>query len=101
MNNPMNPMQMLGTLMGGQENAGGNPMMMLLQLLNASSQGGGNPMQILQMLARQNPQVNQGLNLARGKNNQQLRAFVENMARQQGTTVEDLAKQYGLTLPPK
>ena len=76
-------------------------MMMLLQLLDASSQGGGNPMQILQMLARQSPQVNQGLNLARGKNNQQLRTFVENMARQQGTTVEELAKQYGLTLPPK
>ena len=101
MNNPMNPMQMLGALMGGQGNAGGNPMMMLLQLLNASNQGGGNPMQILQMLACQSPQVSQGLNLARGKNNQQLRNFVENMARQQGTTVEDLAKQYGLTLPPK
>ena len=101
MNNPMNPMQMLGALMGGQGNTGGNPMMMLLQLLNASSQGGGNPMQILQMLARQSPQVNRGLNLARGKNNQQLRAFVENMARQQGTTVEELAKQYGFTLPPK
>lgn len=101
MNNPMNPMQMLGTMMGGQGGAGGNPMMMLLQLLSVSSQGGGNPMQILQMLARQSPQINQGLNLAKGKDGKQLRIFVENMARQQGTTAEEVAKQYGLTLPPR
>lgn len=101
MRNPMNPMQMLGAMMGGQGAPGGNPVAMLLQMLTASSRGGGDPMQILQMLARQNPQVNQALQYTNGKSMPQLRDFVENMALQQGTTAEELARQYGLTLPPR
>ena len=70
-----------------------NPMQ-LIQLI----QGGGNPMQMLQQMAGNNPQAAQTMNILRGKNPQQVRQVVENMARQRGTTIEQMAQQMGLPL---
>lgn len=71
-----------------------NPMMMLIN----AARGGGNPMQMLQQMAGSNPQAAQAMNILRGKNPQQVRSIVENMARQRGTTIEQLAQQMGLPM---
>ena len=54
-----------------------NPMMAMLQM----ARNGGNPMQMLQ-----------------GKNPQQLRQTAENMAKQRGTSVEEIARQLGIPM---
>lgn len=73
----------------------GNPLMMLLQM----ARGGGNPMAMLNQMAAQNPQVAQMLRMMQGKNPQQLRGMAENMAKERGTTLEDVARQLGVQLP--
>lgn len=57
---------------------------------------GGNPMQMMQQMAAQNPVMRQAMDMARGKSPQELRQIADNMARQRGTTVEDIARQLGL-----
>lgn len=57
---------------------------------------GGNPMQMMQQMAAQNPIMRQAMDMARGKSPQELRQIADNMARQRGTTVEDIARQLGL-----
>ena len=67
-----------------------DPMMAMLQM----ARNGGNPMQMLQ----QNPQAAQAMRLIQGKNPQQLRQTAENMAKQRGTSVEEIARQLGLPM---
>ena len=38
------------------------------------------------------------MNLIQGKNTEQLQQIAENMARQRGTTIEEIARQYGLPM---
>ena len=71
-----------------------NPMMAMLQM----ARNGGNPMQMLQQMAGQNPQAAQAMRLIQGKNPQQLRQTAENMAKQRGTSVEEIARQFGLPM---
>ena len=71
-----------------------NPMMAMLQM----AKSGGNPMQMIQQLAAQDPRVRQFMQMTSGKNQQQLRQMAENMARERGTTVEEIARQLGLPL---
>jgi len=63
-----------------------NPMMAMLQM----ARNGGNPMQMLQQMAGQNPQAAQAM--------RQLRQTAENMAKQRGTSVEEIARQLGLPM---
>ena len=70
-----------------------NPMM-LMQML----QGGGNPQQLMQMLLSQNPQAAQLMRSLQDKPQSELRQMAENAAKARGTTLEALAKQYGLPL---
>ena len=85
----MNPMQMMSPMMGG------NPLMMLLQAMRS----GGSPMSLMERMAAQNPQAAQAMKLIRGKSPQQLRETARNMAQQRGTSLEEIARQLGLTLP--
>lgn len=55
-------------------------------------------MQFLQQMAGQNPMVSQAMSLIQGKNTEQLQQIAENMARQRGTTIEEIARQYGLPM---
>ncbi|MFQ7466209.1 MAG: hypothetical protein ACLRM0_13730 [[Clostridium] leptum] len=71
-----------------------NPMMAMLQM----ARNGGNPMQMLQQMAGQNPQAAQAMRLIQGKNPQQLRQTAENMAKQRGTSVEEIARQLGIPM---
>ncbi len=79
----MNPMQMMGN----------NPLMILMNAMR----NGGNPMTLMQQMAGQNPQVAQAMRLMQGKTPQQLRQTAENMAKQRGTSVEEIAKRLGLS----
>ena len=69
-----------------------NPMQILMQAM----QNRQDPMQMLISLAQQNPQARQVMQIVHGKSPEQLRQTVENMARERGTTVEDLARRMGL-----
>ena len=86
----MNPMQMMGQMM-----ARSNPMMMLMNAVRS----GGNPMQLLQQMAGQNPQISQFMQMINGKNPQQLSQMEENLAKERGTSVEQISKHIGFNPP--
>lgn len=72
-----------------------NPLAVMMQMM----QRGGNPMQLLAQMASQNPQAAQAMRIIQGKNPQQLRQTAENMAKEQGINLNDMAAQIGLKLP--
>ena len=63
-----------------------------------AAMGGISPTQFLQQMAGQNPMAAQAMNLIRGKTPEQLHQIADNMAKQRGTTVEGIARQYGIPL---
>lgn len=72
-----------------------NPMMQMLAMMR----GGQNPQQVLLAMAQNNPQVRQVMQMMQGKSPAELRQMADNMAAQRGTTVEDIARQLGITIP--
>ena len=72
-----------------------NPFAMMMNLARA----GGNPMQLLQQLAGRNPQAAQIMQMMQGKNQRQLRTMAENMAKERGTSLEQVVKQLGIPMP--
>ena len=71
-----------------------NPMMSMVQM----AMGGMSPVQYLQQRMGQNPQIAQAMNLIRGKTPEQLHQIADNMAKQCGTTVEEIARRYGIPI---
>ncbi len=65
-----------------------NPMMMLIQ----AARGGGNPMDILSNMSG-NPMIAQGMKLIQGKSPEQLEQLARNMAKERGTTPEQIIEQ--------
>lgn len=72
-----------------------NPMAQLMRML----QGGQNPMAVLDMLAQFNPQVKQVRDMMQGKSPAELEQMARNMARERGTTIEDIARSMGIQIP--
>lgn len=70
----------------------------LFQMINLA-RNGGNPMQLMQQMARSNPQVNQVMQMINGKSPQQLRTMCENMCKERGTSIEQVAQQMGIPIP--
>ena len=66
-------------------------------LVNAA-RSGGNPMQLMQQMAMQDPRIAQAQQMMQGKTPQQLRQMAENMARERGTTVQDIAQRLGIRI---
>lgn len=58
-------------------------------------------MNLLQQMAHSNPQVNQVMQMVNGKNPQQLRQMAENVAKEKGTTIEQVAQSLGMSIPQK
>lgn len=76
----------------------GNPLVQLMQMMG----GGMDPMQVMQNMAQsQNPQVMNAMKMINGKNPQQLKTMCENMCKQRGISVEQVAHQLGLQLPQR
>lgn len=69
-----------------------NPLMGLVNL----TRNGGNPMMLMQQMAGQNPQMQQAISMIQGKTPEQLKQMAENMAKERGMTVEQVAKNIGL-----
>lgn len=71
-----------------------NPMQ-LIQMFR----GGGNPMQLLTQMSRSNPMIGQALRMTNGKTPNEMRNMAQEMARQQGVDLNQLADSMGLKLP--
>lgn len=72
-----------------------NPMIGLVSAMKS----GKNPNFILRQMAQNNPQIKQMMQMISNKNPDQLRQMAMNMAAERGTTVEDVARQLGITIP--
>ena len=72
-----------------------NPVTQIMQLMQA----GKNPNAVLQILAQNNPQVRQVMGMINGKNPAQLEQMARNMAKERGTTIEDVARSMGIQIP--
>ncbi len=72
-----------------------NPLNMMLNALRL----GGNPMQIVQQMAAHNPQMRQFYNMVNGKSPAELKQMAENMAQERGVSINDVARQLGITVP--
>ena len=70
----------------------------LIQMVNLM-RNGGNPIGFLQMMANNNPVAAQVLNLCKGKNASQLEEIAKNLAKNNGTTIEDVARSLGISIP--
>lgn len=70
-----------------------------IQKIVSLVQNGGNPMELLSSFAQQNPQAGQMMNSLNGKSPDELRTYAENMARSYGTSLDEVAKKLGVTLP--
>lgn len=72
-----------------------NPLFAIVQ----AARGGGNPMQLMQQMAGRTPQGAQFMQMIQGKNGHQMRSIAENMAKERGVSLEQVAQQFGLQLP--
>lgn len=72
-----------------------NPMMQMMAMLR----NGMNPQQLLMQMAQNNPQARQVVQMMQGKSPEELRQMANNIAAERGTTVEDVARQLGITIP--
>lgn len=72
-----------------------NPLGMML---NAIRQG-GSPKTLLQQLAQQDPRAQQVLQILGNKPSRQQREIVQNMARERGVDIDNLARSLGIQIP--
>ena len=61
--------------------------------------GSRNPQQTMMQMARQNPQLNQAMQMVNGKTPDQMREMAMNIAQQRGIDLNALAAQMGIQLP--
>lgn len=71
-----------------------NPFQMVQML-----RGAQNPMQTMMQLSRQNPQLNQIMQMTNGKTPAQMEQMVRQAAQQRGVDLNQLAQQLGIKLP--
>lgn len=71
-----------------------NPIQLLVQTIRT----GGNPNAVLQNMAAGDPRIGQAMQMMQGKSPQQLRNMAENMARERGINIADVARGLGIPL---
>ena len=69
-----------------------NNLLTLLQI----AKSGGNPMQMLGQMAGQDQKLQQAMKLIQGKNPAQLRQTAENIAKERGLSIEEVAQKLGI-----
>lgn len=72
-----------------------NPLNMALNVMRR----GGNPVALAQQMAATNPQMRQFYNMVNGKSSAELKQMAENMAKERGVSINDIARQLGITVP--
>ena len=70
-----------------------------LAQLMAAMQTGRDPMAMMQQLAGTDPRIAQALRLINGRDPQQLRQMAQNMAKERGVNIEDVARSLGIGIP--
>lgn len=60
---------------------------------------GANPNQLMMQIAQNNPAVQQAMRAVNGKTPDQIRDMAQQMARQRGVDLNQLARQLGVQLP--
>ena len=68
----------------------------LMQIINAA-RGGQNPVTVINKMAGSDPRIAFTAQLMHGKNSAQLRGIAQNMAREKGVDINQLAASLGLT----
>lgn len=76
-------------------------------MLNPNSMGaimnafrnGMNPSAMMQSMAANNPAMQQFMRMVNGKTPDQLKQMAENVAKERGVSLNDVARQLGITLP--
>ena len=76
-------------------NSFNNPMAFLMNAL----QRGGNPRMLIEQIARQNPDAAKVLQILGNKTGAQQRMIVENMAKERGVDLNELARSLGISIP--
>lgn len=74
-----------------------NPVLQLVSM----ARSGGNPMAMLQQMAGSDPRIGQFWGMINGKSAQQLRQMAENVAKERGLDMNEVARSLGMTLPEK
>lgn len=72
-----------------------NPLQMLVSALN----NGHDPLALMNQMVGQNPQIAQAMKMIQGKSPAELRQIATNMAKERGTTVEQVAQSLGINIP--
>ena len=71
-----------------------NPLQMLVSALN----NGHDPKAMMAQMVGQNPQIAQAMKMIQGKSPAELQQIAQNMARERGTTVEQIAQSLGIRM---
>lgn len=66
----------------------------LMQIIRS----GGNPAQLINSMMQHNPQLKSAMNMLSGKSQQQQMMMLENMAKEKGTTLKEVAQRMGLRI---
>lgn len=70
--------------------------MINLMQLASMVKNGGNPMVMLQQMAQSDPRAQSAMQFIAGKTPQQLQEIATNMARERGTTPQEIARKLGI-----
>ncbi len=70
-----------------------------MEAIMSAFRSGANPMAVMQNVATNNPAMQQFMRMINGKSADQLKQMAENMARERGVSLNDVARQLGITLP--
>lgn len=97
----------MDNLRGGIQNAVGTMKQMgqmanqieQIQKIVSLVQNGGNPMELISSFAQKNPQAKQMMGMLDGKSPGELKDYAENMAKSYGTTLDEVAKKIGISIP--
>ena len=72
-----------------------NPM----QIITSQMRRGMNPNAILSQMAQRDPRVAQVMQITRGKSNDEMRQYAENLARERGIDLDSFVRSMGITIP--
>ena len=72
-----------------------NPIQMLVSALN----NGHDPRALMGQMIGQYPQIAQAMQIMQGKSPAELQQIATNMAKERGTTVEQIAQSLGINIP--
>ncbi|MBR4953136.1 MAG: hypothetical protein IKZ30_01330 [Oscillospiraceae bacterium] len=71
-----------------------NPIQMLVSALN----NGMDPRAMMNQMLGQDPRMGQAMQMLQGKSPAELKQMAENMAKERGTTVEQIAQSLGIKM---